>query len=238
LSLGGKLLAVQKQDFDKCVDFFKAYSINKDLFTCNQEPLIRTAHKVAFTMSLWTEKVSEVPEWDKPYLLQLKADSIELLPSIVFGNKRTLHLYERACIEDFLRYFYYYDHHIEQLLLKANPTKYQTIDFLLNWVKDYPLLQKWTEAVSRSCMKLSSAYSELSRTVHGNSGIEIRGSLSDIFKPIDNPEKECALLALTFQNIFFLLALFHIKDYGSLTIDEMMLVSQHFSRQQKLDLTV
>ncbi len=240
MSLGGKLLAIQKQDFDKCINFFKTFSTNKDSITGAQEPLIKTAHKIAFTMSLWTQKVSEVPQWDKPYLLQLKADTVELLPSIVFGNKRTLHLYERACIEDFLRYFYYHDHQIEQLLLRANPTKYQSIDFLLNWVKEYPLLQKHTEAVTKGCNNLSSAYSELSRTVHGNSGgieINLRDSLSEIFKPIENPEKECELLAFIFQNIFFVFALFHLNDYARLTIDEMRVVGQHFSRQQKIDLS-
>lgn len=240
VSLGSKLLAIQKEDFVKCVSFFETFETNKDSIAGEQVQLVKTAHKIAFTMSLLTQKVSYVPDWDKPYLFQLKADTVELLPSIVFGNKRTLHLYERACIEDFLRYFYFFDHQIEQLLLRTNPTKYQTIDFLLNWVKDYPLLQKYQEAVTKSCNNLSSAYSELSRTVHGNLGdaeINLRDNLSEIFKPIDNPTKECELLALTFQNIFFLFALFHLHDYGKLTVDEIRLVCQHLSQQQKIDLS-
>jgi hypothetical protein len=236
VSLGGRLLTLQKDDFDKCVSFFKTFSTDENSLIGDHELLIKTAHKIAFTMSLWTQKVSGVPEWDKQHLLQLKADATGLLPSIAFGNKRTLHLYERACIEDFLRYFYYYDHQIEQLLLRSNPTKYETIDFLLNWVKEYPLLQKYKDALTRACNNLSSAYSQLSRTVHGNSGtieINLRDSLVEIFKPIENPEKERELLSFTFQNILFIFALFHLNDYGKLTIDEMRLVCQHFSREQK-----
>lgn len=240
MSLGGKLLTLQKDDFDKCINFFKTFRTEEHSLAGDHEQLLKAAHRIAFTMSLWTQKVSGVPEWDKQYLLHLKADAAELLPSIVFGNKRTLHLYERACIEDFLRYFYYYDHQIEQLIVKANPTKYETIDFLLSWIKEYPLLQKYRDTLVIACNNLSSAYSQLSRTVHGNLGtaeINLRDSLVEIFKPIENPEKERELLSFTFQNILFIFALFHLNDYAKLTIDEVRLVCQHFSREQKRDLS-
>lgn len=236
LSLGDSLLSIQKTDFSKCIEYFKQFKIDTSVFDGNHMALIRNAHQIAFTMGLWVQKSADIPSWTKPYLQKLKADSVQLIPSIVLGNRRTLHLYERACIEDFLRYFYYFDHKIEHISLQSYPTKFQTIDFLITWIKDYPLFAVTHKGhVVESCNSLTSGYKELSRTVHGAIVFDIKlgDNLADLFQPLQHPIKEKELIALIFRNIFFLLALFHISSYRKLELDEMRLICQHLSEEQK-----
>jgi hypothetical protein len=186
-------------------------------------------------MGVWTQKLSPIPEWAKPYLQQLRADSVQLIPSVALGNRRTLHLYERACIEDFLRYFYYFDHKIEYLLLQGRPTRFEAVDFLIDWVKNYPALDAYKDQVSDSCGKLTSGYKELSRTVHGTtvSDIQLSDNLKEMHEPLQQPIKERDLMNLIFRNIFFLLSLFHIEKYRMFNLDEKRLVCQHLSQEQK-----
>jgi len=235
MALGDKFLSLQNNDFNNCIAFLKELKVNQDVFAGDSLALLKNAHQIAFTMGLWVQKMTEIPEWDKPYLQQLKVDSVQLLPSIILGNRRTLHLYERACIEDFLRYFYYFDHKIEHILLQSSPTKFQTVEFLINWIKDYPLLSGCEKSVIQSCNSLTSGYKELSRTVHGTiiSKINLGDNLADLFTPIQDSRKDRALMRLIFGNIFFLFAIFHFNFYRGFTFDEMKLVCQHLTDKQK-----
>jgi len=235
LSLGEKLLKIQQDDLNHCVEYYKHLNLDANVFVGNNLALVKSAHKIAFTMGIWTLKLSDIPKWATPYLQQLKTDSIQLIPSVVLGNKRTLHLYERACIEDFLRYFYYFDHKIEHLLLQTRPTRFENIDFLIDWVRNYPTLEAHKDQVLNSCNELTSAYKELSRTVHGTtiSDIELSDSLKDLHGPLQQPIKERDLMNLIFRNVFFLLSLFHIGELQTFNLDERRLASQHLSREQK-----
>jgi hypothetical protein len=235
LSLGDSCLSIQKIDLNNCIAYFKQFKIDPAVFNGNNLALAKYAHQVAFTMGLWVQKTTETPSWAKLYLQQLKTDSVQLIPSIVLGNKRTLHLYERSCIEDFLRYFYYFDHKIEHILLQSYPTKFETIDFLINWIKRYPVFTAFQEVVEESCNNLTSGYKELSRTVHGTIVTEITlgDNLAGLFQPLQHPVKERDLMTLVFSNIFFLLSLFHNSIYRRLELDEIKLVCQHLSEKQK-----
>jgi hypothetical protein len=226
---------MQTEDLTKCIEYFKDFQIDTSTFNGNYLALIRKAHQIAFTMRIWIHKSDDDPEWVTPYLKQLKADSVQLLPSVALGNRRALHLYERACIEDFLRYFYYFDHRIEHMLLQTQPTKYQTMDFLLNWIKDYPLFASCKESVSESCASLTAGYKELSRTVHGTtlSDVTLFDNLKDLFQPFRHPIRERKLMNLVFGNVFFLLYLFRIPVFQKLSLDEKNLACQHLSDQQK-----
>jgi hypothetical protein len=235
LSLGDKFLSFQKTDLANCIEYFKKLEIDPTVLNRNNIALLRNAHRVAFAMSLWSQKSIDAPDWAKPYLQQLKADSVQLIPSIVMGNRRTLHLYERACIEDFLRYFFYFDHKIEHILLQTYPTKFQTVDYLINWIKDYPSFTNHKESVAESCNSLTTGYKELSRTVHGTlvSDIALADNLASLFQPLRHAIKEGELMTLIFRNIFFLLALFQLPSYRKFSLDEMMLICQHLSEKQK-----
>jgi hypothetical protein len=109
------------------------------------------------------------------------------------------------------------------------------MDFLINWVKDYPLLGHYEQSVLESCNSLTSGYKELSRTVHGTtiSDVTLYDNLKDLYQPLQHPIKERDLMNLIFRNIFFLLCLFHLSVFQKSTLDEKNLVCQHLSDVQK-----
>jgi hypothetical protein len=233
--IGGELLALQQSDFEKCATFYRTLKLSDATFTGENLALAKTAHKISFTMVVMVQKLSSVPEWAKSYLQLMQTDSIQLIPSVIIGNRRSLHLYERACIEDFLRYIYYFDHRIEHVLLQSNPTRFETIDSLIAWIKEYPDLAEYEKSVMMSCDQLKSGYKELSKTVHGAAveGVQPGNSLEQLNQPLPQPIKERELMALIFRNIFFLLSLFHVDRYREFTLDEKRLVAQHLDSQQK-----
>jgi hypothetical protein len=234
--LGARLVKLQEKDFAKCVDYFKSFKIDQNGLLEERKSLIRTAHSVAFTMSVFTNKLSNIPipEWVVPYLSQLKSDTIQILPSAVLSARRTLHLYERASIEDFLRYIYFFDHKIEHILLQSYPKRFPSVDLMIDWLEKYPTLSSYRKPVSDNCSKLISLYAELSRTVHGTTlaDQQIVLSLKDSSSQGIQSEKEERILKSVFRAIFFLMSAFHIKEYRSLQLDERTLVCQHFSRKE------
>lgn len=231
--LGTRLIRLQEKDFAKCVDYFKLFKIEQDVFL-EKKSLVKTAHGVAFAMNVFTAKLLGIPEWAVPYLEQLKSDSIQIFPSIVLGAKRTLHLYERASIEDFLRYIYFFDHKIEHILLQTYPKKFQSIDSMIDWLEKYPELSPYEKLVSEECSELASRYAELSRTVHGTTlaDQQIVENLKDPIGQKIDAEKEERILRKVFQSIFFLLSAFHINHYRRLQLDERTLICQHLSKKQ------
>jgi hypothetical protein len=185
-------------------------------------------------MGMFTRKLSSVPEWSSPYLVQLRSDSTQVFFSIVQGIKRTLHLYERASIEDFLRYIYYFDHRVEHVLLQSSPKKFQSIAFLIDWLEEYPTLKPFNQTVSENCSELTSRYAELSRTVHGTriTDHQTFESLNDLSNSLIDGEKELSTLKAVYSSILFLLSLFHINDYRQLPLDEKSLVNQILNEKQ------
>jgi hypothetical protein len=231
--LGARLTRLQEKDFVKCVDYFKSFEVDQNVFL-ERKSLVKTAHSVAFAMNVFTKKLSDIPEWVVPYLNQLKSDTIQIFPSTVLGAKRTLHLYERASIEDFLRYIYFFDHKIEHILLQTYPKKFQSIDSMIDWLETYPALNPYEKPVSENCSELASRYAELSRTVHGTTlaDQQIVESLKDSNRQKIESEKEQKIMRGIFGAVFFLLSAFHIKDYRQLQLDERTLICQHLSEKQ------
>jgi hypothetical protein len=181
-----------------------------------------------------TRNLTNVPEWSAPYLSQLRSDSNLIFVSVVEGVKRTIHLFERASIEDFLRYIYYFDHRVEHLLLQTYPKKFQTIDFMIDWLEEYPTLKSFKEAVSENCSELTSKYAELSRTVHGTriADHQIVESLKDLSNSEIDDVKELATLRSVYGSILFLLSAFHINDYRQLQLDEKTMLCEHLNVKQ------
>jgi hypothetical protein len=164
----------------------------------------------------------------------LRSDSNQVFFSIVAGVKRTIHLYERASIEDLLRYVYYFDHRVEHILLQSYPKKFQSIDFMIDWFEEYPTLKSYKEAISENCGELTSRYAELSRTVHGTriSDHQIIESLKDFSNSQMDVTKELTIIKSVYGSILFLLSAFHINDYRQLQLDEKTLVCQHLNERQ------
>jgi hypothetical protein len=181
-----------------------------------------------------TRKLAIVPEWSAPYLSQLRSDSNQVFFSVVEGIKRTIHLYERASVEDFLRYTYYFDHRIEQVLLQMHPKKFQSIDFMIDWLQEYPTLKPFKEAISENCSELTSKYAELSRTVHGTriADHQIVESLKDLGNSQIDATKELATIRSVYGSILFLLSAFHIDDYRKLQLDERTLLCEQLNEKQ------
>jgi hypothetical protein len=215
------------------MDYFKTFKINADAFL-EKESLLKVAHGIAFAVNAFLVRLEGIPEWVAPYLNQLRSDSIQIFPTLVFGTKRSLHLYERACIEDFLRYVYFFDHKIEHILLQTYPKRFESIDTMIDWLGDYPELGVRKKFVSDECGELASLYAELSRTVHGTTlaDQQISQSLKDPIGQKINCKKEEKKLRRVFQSIFFLLSTFHIDQYRQLQLDERTLLCQYLSRDQ------
>jgi len=232
--LGSRLTKLQEKDFAKCIEYLESFEIDKNAFVGERKSLARAAHSVAFVMNVFTGRLSDVPDWVAPYLNQLKSDTIQIFPSIILGARRTLHLYERASIEDFLRYTYFFDHKIEHILLQTYPKKFLHIDSMIDWLEKYPALNPFEKSVSENCGELASRYAELSRTVHGTTlaDQQVVEGLKDSGRKILEPEKEEKILKSVFGAVFFLLAAFHIKDYRLLQLDERTLICQHFSEKK------
>jgi hypothetical protein len=153
---------------------------------------------------------------------------------VVEGIKRTIHLFERASIEDFLRYTYYFDHRVEHILLQTYPKKFQNIDFMIDWLEDYPTLKLFSEAISKNCGELTSNYAELSRTVHGTrlADHQIVESLKDLNNSQIDATKELGTMKSVYGSILFLLSAFHINDYRQLRLDEKTLVCEQLNDKQ------
>lgn len=233
--LGRRLLNSQEEDFDRCKDYYLNIKIDQSLFVSQHESILKHVHAISYTMSFLTQKLSDSSEWSLPYLNQLKTDTIQLIPSVAFGNRRNLHLYTRASIEDFLRYIYYFDHKIEHLLLQSEPTKYQNFDFLIKWVKNYPSLKPYKNSINVACSVLSSRYAELSRTIHGTTleDLELLDNLKAIYHTLPNPSEEKQIIKSTFGSIFYILSIFHKNKYNTFSFDERMIICQHLSSREK-----
>lgn len=205
------------------------------VFSDDNLTLLKYAHSVAFSMVLWGQKLFDAPQWAISYFLQLKTDAIQLFPAAIFGNRRTLHLYERAGIEDLFRYAYFYDHRIEHMFLQTQSKSFQKLDFLIDWLKNYPSLQCFKQNVSESCAELLTMYSELSRTIHGTtlSIANLVDSLKTLQKPIAQPLKEMNIMKTVFRNMVFLLTIFHLEKYNNFSIDEKMIICQHLNTKEK-----
>lgn len=234
-ALGKRLVKLQREDFEKCIEYYRGLKVHEDVFTGHSKSLVRCTHKIAFTMDLWVQKLSGIPAWALPYLHQLKSDAIQLIPSVILGDRRTLHLYERASIEDFLRYIYFFDHQVEHILLQTHPKRFQSFDFLIDWVKAYPNLAPYEELVSESCNNLTSKYSELSRTIHGTTIVDLQlsNSLKALNKPIERPVREMNTVKSIFRSVFFLLSLFHLQEFRQFSLDERGVICQHLVDKEK-----
>jgi hypothetical protein len=181
-----------------------------------------------------TRKLTNVPDWSAPYLSQLRSDSNQAFFYVVEGVKRTIHLFERASIEDFFRYAYYFDHRVEHILLQTYPKKFQSIDFMIDWLEEYPTLKPFREAISENCSELTSKYAELSRTVHGTriADHQIVESLKDLGNSQVDATKELATMKSVYGSILFLLSAFHISDYRQLLLDEKTLLCEQLNDKQ------
>ena len=232
--LGARLTELQEDDFVKCVDFYRNLEVEEAIFLGENKALMKTAHNIAFTLIVLFKKISAAPVWAIPYLRQLKSDTVQLLPSIVFGGKRALHLFERASIEDLFRYIYFFDHKIEHILLQKYPKKFQSFNSLVDWAKDHPSLSLNSETTTQCFDEIASQYAELSRTIHGTTVADqqLLESLQATGKPIAEVEQENRRMKSLYKNIFFLLLLFHLEEYRKLQLDERTLICRCLSKSQ------
>jgi len=184
---------------------------------------------------MWAQKLSSVPIWARPYFFQFRSNTIQLIPAIVFGNRRSLHLYQRCSIEDVLRYFYFFDHKIEHILMQRNPTCYPTFSELVDWIKKYPTLVKYKEKISENCGNLVTCYKELSRTVHGTTlgDLQLCKDLISLNVPITDIEKERKMIRTVYRSLFLLLTLFHIEEVPKFSLDEKKILFQLLTPSQK-----
>lgn len=235
VSLSKLLLKEQEEDFRKCIGHYKELKPRVESFSSDNIALLRRAHAFAFTLGMWVSKMGDCPPKAHAYLLEIRSDAILLIPAIVFGNRRSMRLYERAHIEDILRYLYYRDHPIEHELLQLEPKGYANMETLFNWVKNHPASRRVTNQLDAALAALSSAYSELSMTVHAavNTELELSDSLSNLHAPIAEASKELVRLQTVFESITFLLSAFHFEVYSRFDLNEMALVAQFLTAEQK-----
>jgi len=82
---------------------------------------------------------------------------------------------------------------------------------------------------------LASAYADLSLTVHAaiDTELELSDSLVNLHGPIANASRELARIQSIFESIMFLLLVFHPGVYSKLDLNEMALIGQFLTAEQK-----
>ena len=234
-SLSELLIKEQEKDHKKCLDYYKKLKLNEGNFSADNTALFRRVHGFAFSLGLWLSKVEEDKNPANIYLYEIRSDAIQLLPAIVLGNRRSLRLYERAHIEDILRYIFYHDHPIEHQLLQLEPKSYANLDVLFSWVKRHPLFRSDLGSLEPCLDFLHSTYAELSRSVHTttNNELELSSAVTLLHSPIEAATLELVKLQTIFESVTFLLSRFQKEIYLRFDLNERALVSQFLSKSQK-----
>ena len=232
--LGELLEEERKEDFRRLLEYYHSHRIAESVLEGDSLRLLEAAHRFAFVISLYLLKLEDIPYFANPYVFELKSDAIQMVASIAIGNKRAFKLFERAAIEDLLRYIYYSHHEIEHDLLQLEPSRYKSIKDLFEYARVHPFFRR-DPLAAPSLEVLQSKYSELSREVHASTTSEmvIVNDLISLNRPIENLTFELENLRLISQNIIFMLVLFHREEYSSLSSDEKAAMTSFLSRRQK-----
>ena len=221
-------------DLDKIIRYYKDFSPDSDVFSDNNLGLLRLIHGFAFSLGLWQSKLEAGKIEATVYFQELRSDIIQLIPSIIFGNKRSFRLYQRSAIEDFLRYIFYYHHPIEHIILQDEPTTYASMDNLFSWVKHHPWLREFRDESNGCCDELNSAYSSISRSVHATTVKEFQ--LSDEIISLHAPFVTAGII-LEFRSvseaIMFLLCSFHKQKFHEFDLNERRIIMEFIRKGHK-----
>jgi hypothetical protein len=230
---GEILNSERKKDFQEVVKYYQSFKIADIFFEKENLTLLNGIHKLASGLNMLS-LIKNVPEYARPYLLQLKSDAVQLISCAMVGTERGLKLLERSLIENVFRYIYYYHHQIEHNLLQTEPGSYKTFKELCEYSKKHPFF-KDNSTIGDSIAILHSKYSELSKTIHtatiGEMSV-VEGIIS-LHKPLSNVNKEIDNFGTIAQNIMYLLVCFHSKDLTSFSFDELRVVTLLLSTPQK-----
>lgn len=232
--LGERLVKKRDEDFSDLINFYKKFEINEVFFKPKNIDLLKLSHSISFAFHLFISKLEDIPDSGKPYLQQMKSNSIQIISNISIGNKSALKLHERLLIENTFRYIYYIHHEIEHTLLQQKPSKYIIINELFSYVKNHPYFIEVQEDIGTSVDILNSKYSELSREIHTSTlkEMEVINNIKSLHNPITEPKKEMQCLILISQNTLFILGYFHRDKYVSLSHDERPIITSILTKSQ------
>ncbi len=228
------LLEMQSNDLTHIKKYYGTWSAPNELLA-KHEKLLGMCHRFAFTVAFWNFYLPNTPISALPYFRELKSDAIQLLDSVILGNVKSFHLFLRSCIENFLRYVFYFHHPIEHEILQNEPKKYPSFEDLVKWTKSHPHVKTvQSSLVEASCDLLSSEYADLSQTIHATTLIRLQlvEALTSIHLPFSDVEKETARVELISRSIVFLLSCFHLDDYKALDAAQRTLANHLISEEQ------
>lgn len=233
--IGYKNKTLSKQDFDDVVTYYSNYKL--DLLNSPEYiRLMKTCHLYSYSLCIILNEIDSQP-FVAPYLSQIKSSSIMLIDSLAQSNFLAYKLHQRILIENILRYIYYYHHEIEHIKVQIDPSKYGSMRYLLEYVKDHPFLLEYTnqQLIKNAIGILDSSYSSISKEIHKTTINEINliNCIHEISFPIDRCEKEIKFVNNLYENLIFLLCAFDNFVYRKLPIDEKYFVSILLSKEKR-----
>jgi hypothetical protein len=233
-SLAEQFLNAQAKDLSQVEAYYEKWLPAKELLEQHRS-LLKTCHQLAYVVALWKNSLDNLPPWVEGYLLALGSDSIQSIDSVALGGLKSFHLFLRSCIEDFLRYAFYYHHEIEHEILQSEPKGYKTIKDLLDWTKNHPRFKAVPPDLVLAALEvLSSEHAELSRTVHTTTvdKLQLVEGISIIHSPFQKIMNEVSHAKRVSSSLVFLFSAFHLKTYRQMSLGRRTCINECLNRDQ------
>lgn len=177
----------QAQDFTEVFQFLKTVSVVPTPIPSKMEAMARQVHRATYPLILWKFRISGLPPNASVFLDEVASDALQVLPQMLLGYTKTVHLLLRGVIENTLRFVYFYDHPIEFHQMNNKEKWYIGTDKLFDYIKSHPnhsIAEQRFDAINKAQI----LYSDLSASVHGRAAkdLESRASLSKVvFSPTE-----------------------------------------------------
>ncbi|MFH2111672.1 MAG: hypothetical protein ABIJ47_10495 [Candidatus Bathyarchaeota archaeon] len=177
------------------------------------------------------------PIHSMPYLLQMKSSTIQMVASIAQFNHSSYKLHQRIVLENLLRYIYYYHHEIEHISVQIDPSKYNTIRHLFDYLYNHPFLKLFNnpDLIKNTIGNLDTYYKMISKEIHKSTikEMSIITSLSEITFPHDKITEEIDVLIKMLDDIVFIMYCFNNSDYIALPFEEKIYLLKKISREKR-----
>ncbi len=132
-----------EMDFTDLKEFLLKHKIIPKTWSDRNFNLLKSNHKFAYSMALWDKKLSKKKSSDHPnaFISENRADSIQMIPVLLYGYRKPFLLLFRSCIENTLKHIYYFDHPVEFWLMLNREKHFLKFEELISYCKENPKLQ-------------------------------------------------------------------------------------------------
>ncbi len=199
---------------------------------------LRIIHRYTYSIMFWKVCLQRIPACGRPFINEMASDALQVLPHVCVGFSKTARLLVRGMVENLVRYIYFVDHPVEFDRLHGPQKWFPFFKDLSEYAQNHPHFDGdtlWRQAL----VDLSSIYSELSESVHGQrvTDLEMRSEISSVQLVAVTAETEATLVKRAATSINLVLAMFHSDQYLNLSAEEKRIVSRNFSKPMRLALS-